>query len=201
MLDRKKDELSLDKMREVLVEKKFPLLNRLLSNQQKIKTLLMLVGSESVGSATVPEGYERVLGFDTTASFIHEVHEEFQLLGFFAKSIISEPDDDNVRYIRVLYSKSVAAVDKHSTLYAYGHAAVGQSFGFPETAVASFPDDSLHEKDLPLEVSQNPLHDYLPFLLSRAHAMDEWQWFVSQLDEAKKKYPELIKEFNLSGLL
>jgi hypothetical protein len=180
----------------------FPLLGFLFDKAQKAKTLLMLVGRESVGGTTFPEGYEIPMGYSSPESFIEGVQAELKRLGFFSKVRKFPPEQaGEVTEFQILYSKNSGLLDSHIEAYAQGDDAVGRSFGFPETAVAAFSDDSLRSESLPDEIKTNGLNDYLPFFLSRDHSREEWQWFIGQLKQAQVQYPSLVQEFGLSALV
>lgn len=178
----------------------FPVLVAAFNAAQKAKTLLLLLDENAIGFEDFFDGYSVTAGFESMQQFMDVVKQELRKLGFFSKISEDLPQDKNDHLSwRITYGKHARLVSMYAQRLCEQDK--GLLLGYPRTAVQAFPDSSLMPDAYPVEIKNHPLVDFLPFLLSKDHATEEWQWFLSKLIEAKQKFPVLTYEYQIAHLL
>lgn len=178
--------------------------NKTVLNQDKLRILMVLSEKSEANDFWV--GGIRVTDDDIFAdpknSAVSKILEGLGLKVSMVEELVGEQ-----RFVRLYYAKSQASLDKLIEIMQKSWSKdrdleLGHIYGFPETAIESFPDGSIEKENLPDTIRNHRyFHNFLGFRLSKNHYQEEWQEFVEMIDGLGRDYPQETKAFELDSLI
>lgn len=79
---------------------------------------------------------------------------------------------------------------------------LGRIYGFPETAILAYPNESISRDELPEVIRKHPyFENFFGFRLSKGNYQEEWNDFCAKIDKIKNRFPELVRLMGMGHIL
>ncbi len=183
--------------------------NRLFSEQRKLQILFILAGLKKGDDFNLQAMTDNLFEQDTREKEVKNIEQVLIELGLKLKTenstIPQFPDVKNYTINFALDQQNleelIALQHRHPRYSPEWEQAYGTFYGFPKTAIDAYPDNGLRGDELPDYIKQHPYRTLLPFVTSKDNVESEWKGFVTQVETAKIKQPQIISKLGLQNVL